>query len=78
VADSKKIIGNQNLEAKEMYRDVETGKGNRMLYQKVNKARAEPLRLARENNELLKQLVSLMSPKKEPVKATKENHGAVR
>ena len=62
--DSSKIIGKQNLEAKTMYKEVETAKGERMLFDRVNKAREEPLKLAKENNELLKELISLMKPKK--------------
>lgn len=63
--DKPKMILPANAEARRINEDVETGKTNRLLQSKVNKAREEPLRLAKENNELLKQLVSLMTPKKD-------------
>ena len=63
--DSTKIFGKQKLESKRMYEDVEKNKTYRQLVSKVNEARAEPVRLAKENNELLKELVSLMKPKKD-------------
>jgi len=76
--DKSKIIGIVNTEAKRMYEDVETGKTHRLLVNKVNKARVEPLKVAKENNELLKELISLMKPKKQEIKITKVNHGAVQ
>jgi len=76
--DKPKVTGPVNIESKRMNEAVETGKTNRFLVSKVNKAREEPLRLAKENNELLKELISLMKPKKQEIKATKVNHGAVQ
>lgn len=75
--DNPKIIGIQNVEARDMYRDVENDKGNRMLYDKVRKAREEPIKLARENNQLLKELLSYMKPKKD-APAKKFNCEAIR
>jgi len=67
----------KNTPSTKIQDEIYMGKTSSMITKKVRKAKEEPLRVAKENNELLKQLVTIMSPKKEKIITKEENHSAV-